>query len=351
MSKRILCIALAAATLAPAAAFASHDEGEWYFAPRLGWADSDDDRFADNTLLLGLGVGYRVNSNLAIDVELAGNRFPGDNAFDQDWKVRTLGVTGRYSFGDGDVHPYLGLGLGAGWNRYDLPAGDIDDWGLMANVVGGVEWHTSDNWAVRAEIGYRHTDINEGPFDESFGDVIGSLGVVYAFGGGGSAPVEPASPPPAPPTPPPPPPAPADSDGDGVLDPNDKCPNTPAGTMVDRDGCPVPVSIDLRGVNFDFDKCTLRADAIAILDEAVRVLSANPIKVEVAGHTDAVGSDAYNQKLSECRAKVVAEYLGGKGVAGDRITGVNGYGEGKPIDTNDTAEGRARNRRTELNIQ
>ena len=114
---------------------------------------------------------------------------------------------------------------------------------------------------------------------------------------------------------------------------------------------PLPVSITLNGVNFDFDKCTLRNDAIAILDEAVRVLNGNDIRVEVAGHTDAVGTDAYNQKLSECRAHVVADYLTGHGVANAEISAVNGYGESKPIDTNDTAEGRARNRRTELNVQ
>ncbi|MCB1612379.1 MAG: OmpA family protein, partial [Xanthomonadales bacterium] len=114
---------------------------------------------------------------------------------------------------------------------------------------------------------------------------------------------------------------------------------------------PLPVSITLNGVNFDFDKCTLRADAIAILDEAVRVLNGNEIRVEVAGHTDAIGTDQYNQKLSECRAKVVADYLTGHGVSGAKISAVNGYGESRPIDTNDTAEGRARNRRTELNVQ
>jgi OmpA-OmpF porin, OOP family len=80
-------------------------------------------------------------------------------------------------------------------------------------------------------------------------------------------------------------------------------------------------------------------------------LNGNDIRVEVAGHTDAVGTDAYNQKLSECRAQVVADYLAGHGVANAEIASVNGYGESRPIDTNDSAEGRARNRRTELNVQ
>jgi OOP family OmpA-OmpF porin len=120
------------------------------------------------------------------------------------------------------------------------------------------------------------------------------------------------------------------------------------------------VVIDLRGVEFYFDcpagaKCGHSADSgmlpgsIEILDQAVDVLSRYPnIRVEVAGHTDSTGPDGYNQGLSERRARVVYDYLVGKGVDASRLAGPTGYGEGRPIDTNDTKEGRQRNRRTEL---
>ncbi len=79
-----------------------------------------------------------------------------------------------------------------------------------------------------------------------------------------------------------------------------------AGQTIGPDGCPVPVSIDLKGVNFDFDKAVLRPDAISILSEAVQIFQRYPeLRAEVAGHTDQCGSDAYNQKLSERRAKAV----------------------------------------------
>ena len=95
-----------------------------------------------------------------------------------------------------------------------------------------------------------------------------------------------------------------DDDGDGVNNCDDKCPGSQAGQTIGPDGCPVPVSIDLKGVNFDFDKSTLRPDAVAILNEAIEILKRYPdLKVEVAGHTDSVGTDAYNQRLSERRAK------------------------------------------------
>ena len=150
----------------------------------------------------------------------------------------------------------------------------------------------------------------------------------------------------------------ADSDGDGVTDCNDRCPGSQAGQAIGPDGCPVPLTIDLRGVNFDFDKSTLRPDAVATLEDAADILNGHPdMRVEVAGHTDSVGSNEYNQDLSMRRARAVYDYLTSHGVDAARISGPNGYGETRPIapntnpDGSDNPEGRARNRRTELNVQ
>src|SRR3546814_11672794 len=90
-----------------------------------------------------------------------------------------------------------------------------------------------------------------------------------------------------------------DSDGDGVNDCDDKCPDSQAGQTIGPDGCPVPVSIDLKGVNFDFDKSTLRPDAVAILNAAIEILKRYPaLRVAVAGHTDSKGTAAYNHARS-----------------------------------------------------
>jgi len=108
--------------------------------------------------------------------------------------------------------------------------------------------------------------------------------------------------------------------------------------------------IVLRGVNFDFDRANIRPDAAVILDEAASMLNDNPGRnVAVAGHTDSVGTDAYNQSLSERRAASVRDYLVSKGVDGSRLS-TSGYGESNPIAANDTADGRALNRRVELNL-
>jgi OOP family OmpA-OmpF porin len=132
-----------------------------------------------------------------------------------------------------------------------------------------------------------------------------------------------------------------DSDGDGVPDSRDKCPNTPRGAPVDADGCWAPA-----GVWFDSGQAVLR-DTRG-LDQAAAVFNANPqLTAAIQGHTDSTGSDAYNQTLSEARATAVRDYLARRGVAPERLATI-GFGENRPAATNDTSEGRARNRRVEL---
>jgi adhesin transport system outer membrane protein len=144
--------------------------------------------------------------------------------------------------------------------------------------------------------------------------------------------------------------APGDEDKDGVADDKDKCPGTPAGTQVDQAGCPIKGIIDLKGVHFDLDKYTLREDAIPLLEEALKVLQRYPdLKVEVAGHTDYLNTDEYNQALSEKRAKAVMDYFVSQGVAAGRLT-AKGYGESQPIASNASPEGQAKNRRVELRV-
>jgi len=106
----------------------------------------------------------------------------------------------------------------------------------------------------------------------------------------------------------------------------------------------------LRGVNFDFNKSDIRPDSRPVLDEAAEILRANPsVRISIEGHTDAIGSDAYNEQLSVRRAEAVFRYLVNRGVAPERLE-VVGYGESRPIADNATEEGRAQNRRVELHI-
>ncbi|KAA0019331.1 OmpA family protein [Salinicola corii] len=139
---------------------------------------------------------------------------------------------------------------------------------------------------------------------------------------------------------------PLDSDGDGVPDYQDQCPNTPAGAEVNSLGC--QEDLVLRDVNFEFDSAKLTSSAEEILDGISEKLMANDkLRIRLEGHTDSVGPAAYNKELSQRRADSVKSYLVNKGFSADNITTI-GYGEEQPIASNDTAEGRAQNRRVEL---
>lgn len=362
-------IALALVGGIPAAAQAQ-DSGNFYIAPRIGANFSDSARDTDTSLWGGIGVGVWVNPHLAIDFEYTINNadfksgsWRNDPIYgygtEHEWESVGVGVSARWFFGDAGAQfrPYVMAGVGA--LRHAAYSSSLlepappygagksgSGWAPMATIGGGVQYNMSDRLALRGELAarYDHDKNTRGSLSDALGynvshksgyvDGIVSVGLVYSFG-------ERAAPPPPPAEPPPPPPPP----------PVEEVP-------------PQKVVIDLRGVNFKFDRPkpgehniepTLQvptSDSMAILDQAVDVLQRNPeVQVELAGHTDSVGTDAYNQKLSERRAQIVYDYLTSHGVSASQIIGVKGYGESQPIDTNDTKEGRARNRRTEMVVE
>jgi outer membrane protein OmpA-like peptidoglycan-associated protein/tetratricopeptide (TPR) repeat protein len=108
--------------------------------------------------------------------------------------------------------------------------------------------------------------------------------------------------------------------------------------------------IVLKNIFFDFDKATLRPESTNELERLIKLLNDLPtLKIEIGSHTDSKGSDDYNMKLSQARSESVVGYLVNHGIAKDRLQ-AQGYGETKPIDTNDTDEGRQNNRRSEFKI-
>jgi outer membrane protein OmpA-like peptidoglycan-associated protein len=137
---------------------------------------------------------------------------------------------------------------------------------------------------------------------------------------------------------------PADSDGDGVMNTEDQCAETPAGAKVDPTGC-----WTLQGL-FGSGKSQIQRQALPKLDDVVVLLKANPqMRIEIQGHTDSSGTYRHNLRLSRVRAQAVVQYLRRKGIAADRLT-ATGYGPNRPRGSNETAEGRARNRRIEIRV-
>lgn len=152
---------------------------------------------------------------------------------------------------------------------------------------------------------------------------------------------------------------PQDSDKDGVADFKDYCPDTPAGTTVDANGCPVPVATKsaevtdagtwlYKDIQFENNKADLRLSSYDTLNEISAALKGQPgLNIEIQGHTDSSGARSYNQNLSRKRAQSVKSYLVTQGIDPARMA-IRGYGPDRPIASNASKEGRARNRRVEI---
>ena len=321
----------------------------WHFTYQIGGATLDSARNTkDSDVWQSIGFGRFLGDNFSVDLEY--DEFEADyrdynvvvpGATYDKWKLSTWGLMGRYYFTDNAFRPFVAAGLGRTKHRSVLD--EDDDTGISLGL--GLQGQLAKHWSVRAQVLWRedHDGASLEPRGH-FRDFFYGLGISYDFGGVEEAPPPAAPPPAAPPAAPPNP----DLDGDGVPNERDKCPNTRPGAVVDLDGCEVEAVISLENVHFDFDKATLRPEAIAILNDAAALLKTHErVVVEVAGHTDSVGTDAYNQGLSERRANSVRDYLVSQGINASRMT-AKGYGEAQPVATNDTDEGRQLNRRVEL---
>jgi len=331
-------------------------DGRWYIAPTIGGYYNDSSRNTNSRqFYYGLGVGRFISPNASIDlfVDRTNRKLNGGGK----WWNDSYGAAVRYYFGQWTAwRPYLMAGLMGSYHHNRMDSG----WAPAAQVGAGLSKAITDSTDFRVEAGYRYDWDNKSlPNNNGYGDWLLGFSLVSRFGQ-----------PPAPPAPvaPPPPPKPdcsqLDSDHDGVNNCDDKCPDTPAGTIVGPDGCPQKVVIDLRGVNFKFDRpkkgqtditkalAEPTSASLATLNQAVDTLKRYPnVKVMVAGYTDSIGTPAYNQSLSERRAKIVYDYLVDHGIDASRLEGPVGHGENDPIGDNKTDAGRAENRRTELQVQ
>ncbi|MCO5946296.1 OmpA family protein [Mucilaginibacter flavidus] len=151
-----------------------------------------------------------------------------------------------------------------------------------------------------------------------------------------------------------------DSDGDGVADQFDKCPNTPAGSVVDGSGCPIkfpepvaaaaapaPAATPYGNIQFEFDSSVLKTSSYPVLDATSADMRANSSTVTLAGYASSEGTAAHNMRLSKDRANSVKTYLVNSGVDAKRLK-VKGFGETHPIADNSTEDGRVANRRVEM---
>jgi OOP family OmpA-OmpF porin len=376
---------VAAATIATAA--------DYEFSPMGGYIVKEGNLDMDNEWVYGGELQFNnVDSIFKPELSLLHTAEVdySDHIHETDiWRIALNGVY-DYTEKEGIV-PFLKAGVG--FEAVDKRRYDYDN-GVYLDAGAGVKMLLTDAVALKVEVLYMLKD----PFDNADNNFATLAGLSFGFGGEEAAEPVKEEPKPEPVL---------DSDYDGVNDNNDKCPNTPVGTEVDENGCPIDSDHD--GVSDNFDKCpdtpmeaqvdengcpldsdhdgvidlndlcpntpigykvdnsgcpvttelelTFKVDSAVIEEDSApkvhdfgNFLADNPnYKAHVVGHTDNTGSEKYNQKLSERRANSVRTMLIQQGIEAARIT-TEGRGELEPKADNSTAEGRQANRRIEAKL-
>jgi len=332
--KTALRIAFAAGVLALSPVVSHADEGQFYIAPGLQWLDFDADRMLDNETGFTLGVGYDFTNQLSgeiniFDMDLDGAG-PDDDLF--QYRFDLLYSLERQL---GSLTPFIVVGAG----HNDFSQNEETVWDAGA----GVKYQINENLALRTAL------RKFWGMDEHMHDYGIDMALVYSFGGTSAAPARPAAPVAAAPAPAAAPVV--DTDRDGVPDSRDACPDTPSTHRVDSRGCSIPVQEVARitlNVQFDFDQSVVRPEYNDEIQEVADFLRQYPDTVaSLEGHTDSMGTDEYNQSLSQRRVDAVRQVLISQfGIAANRVR-AQGFGEARPVGSNDTAAGRAQNRRVE----
>ncbi|MFT7229305.1 MAG: OOP family OmpA-OmpF porin [Methylophilaceae bacterium] len=323
MNKKLVGLAVAA-TLTLSAFSASAEDmyrGAWYAVPGVAYMDTDSDLNADNDTGAFIAIGKELSQSWDLQGRLGYNKADEDLGLNigerGDYKSTQLGLDALYMFSRESFRPFLLAGLGATRNNvdYKVPgvrvSGEKTSW--MASLGLGMQYFFSDKFGIQADLRRQFSRSKEGVNSlgaasnskESVGNNLLSVGGIFRFGA--PAPVVAAAAPVA------------------------------APVCVEKLDT---LTIDAAKL-FGFDKSALRAEGKAALDETAAKIKANIAitNVLVTGHTDRLGSNEYNQKLSERRAVQVAQYLASQGVNSDIVTST-GRGEAVPVVACEGVKGR-----------
>jgi OOP family OmpA-OmpF porin len=361
-------------------ALAQIQPGAYSLSPFVGgfWFEGNQD--LDHKPVYGLRLGHDFTKNWGAELvfDYVDTHYEPKDLHTNVYNYR---IEGLYHFmPDSKLVPFLAAGLGG--MSIDYRGDKSDKTRFTPALGGGLKYFVTDWMALRADVRYVMG------IGSVYHNLEYALGLSFYFGGKrAAAPVvaakpaeEPAKPKAAAPAVVAAPPVeqdsdkdsvpdsrdkcpgtppgtsvgkdgcPLDSDQDGVPDYLDKCPGTPSGVAVGKDGCPVPpekVSITL-AIEFDTGKADIKSKYHEEIGKVAAFLREYPTATgTVAGHTDNIGKEAMNQELSQRRAESVKNYLVQKfGIDPARLS-AKGYGMARPIADNKTAEGRQKNRRIE----
>ncbi|MBC7788205.1 MAG: OmpA family protein [Methylophilaceae bacterium] len=335
MKKNIISLAVAASLSLAAFSAVAEDmyRGAWYLVPGVSYMNTDNDLDANNGGGVFLKLGKELSESWDIQGGIGYNRAGEDTGIagaGGRYKQTTLGVDALYMFSRSNFRPFLLAGLGAARNNVDysgiptLENRSRNSW--MANVGLGAQYLFSDSFGLQADLRHQWSKSSAKAPGTSFdadgtiGNTLLSLGGIFRFGA--PTPVAMAAPEPAPVAAPEPAPvavaAPAPAPAPVEMAPICK---------------PTMETVDISAEKlFGFDKSKLKDLGKGILAGVIEKMKSNPDieVVMVTGYTDRLGSDKYNQKLSERRANQVKEYLVAGGVDASRLHAV-GKGEADPV--------------------
>ena len=357
------------------AAQAEVKAGSVSLTPFAGYYFFEGNQDLKNSPTFGLRVGYNFTNNLGIEGFGSYTQTQIQNTrYWEPWQdIQTYGIEGLYHFmPEGRLVPFIAIGVGGifygkGYTYRNSSYGDYFEQSQYSVDYGaGVKFFLTDNIALRADV--RHVlplNSTKNNPDYLHNDFMATFGINFAFGGEKKEVVEARVEEPAPPVEavvapkveePIAPAAPVkvvlDSDNDGVPDNLDKCPNTPAGVAVDKNGCvPKKISIAIH-IEFDTAKSVIKKKYHNTIKKLADFIKEYPdANVVIEGHTDNVDihhEPERNVRLSKARANSVRQYLiDNFAINSSRITAV-GYGPNRPIASNKTKKGRQKNRRSEI---
>jgi len=319
MKKNLMSLALLTTlSIASFAAFAGDDayKGSWYALPGISYNWTDSDLKAKDDVGAFLRAGKEISQNW--DIQFGGAYTSVDGNTNGKYKQTLLGVDALYMFSREKLRPFLLVGIGYAHNKLDYTvAGGTKD-SLMANIGAGVQYLFTENIGLQADLRSVWSEADVGADSKTVANTVLNFGAIFRFDAPAPAPVilvEQVTQPVA---------------VEPVVE-------TPAPAMVAEPVKPVckPIieTITIQAETlFDFDKASINGKNNQALDEvAAKIKEHNDIEfILVTGHTDKVGTDAYNQKLSERRTDAVKKYLASHGIKDVRIKSV-GKGESEPV--------------------
>ncbi len=343
MRKTLLISALLASSLLMA------QEYNYEITPVVGYNIAEGNLELDNQVLYGAEMQYNgFNSPIKPELSVLYTDADYENSTIST-DIYRIALNGVYEYGKfGMIKPLAKVGFG--YETIDKHLADNRE-SVFFDAGLGAKIPFTDAIALKVEAVYM-AKVNNARWDSNLALLAG---LNFAFGPKAQpTPVVAAAPAPvaapvvvAPKPAPAPKPVDGDNDKDGVLNSVDKCPTTPAGHKVDKDGCSKLVNLH---VNFDTASYKVKDAYQSKVKEFADFMKSMPnYDAKIVGHTDSVGSDKSNQTLSENRANAVKNLIIKQGVEAKRVSS-KGMGEKAPVATNDTAEGKAENRRIEAEL-